>query len=216
MEDKQKSQQESKSILLEAGAAASQKMYQALLMRIKAGEPLKRSEYRLFKELERDIEGPTGAEKVEGFGAAAEYCGVSKRTISYHLKRGSLKQNADGTFDHAVLDEWLAKYGRKKADKDLAQRRLLADLHYRLARAEREQILVKQLKGELFHADEISEAWAFRLTEFTAALQSLIDRLPAQLVDRERGEIQEIIETEIYQIRERLSRDGRYTPVEAV
>jgi len=208
---------EFKKTLLQAGSAAGQKLYQSLLLRIKNGETLKRSEYKLLKDLERELEppGPESAEaRIRTFGAAAAYLGLSERTITYHLRRGNLRQNADGSFDRLVLDEFLNSVGRRKVNKECTRRRMAADLRYRLARAEKEETLVAQLKEQLFSMEEIREGWQWRVTEVSAALQSLVDRLPPLLEGHGRLEMAEIIGNEIHHIRERFYRDGQFTPNE--
>jgi len=216
MEDDNEKFEASRSILLQAGGAARLKLYQTYLMKMKNGETLSRSELKAFQELEREIEGPKESGTLGDHIQAAEYLGISTRMLKWHRSNGNVRQNADGSFDRDELDRFIARHGKRKQDKDLAQRRLMADLRYRLARAEREETLVKQLKGELFTGGEIAQGWGFRVSEVTAALQSLVDRLPPLLVDKERTEIRQIIEDEVYEIRMRFSRDGRFTPAATV
>ena len=203
---------EFKKTLLQAGSAAGQKLYQSLLLRIKNGETLKRSEYKLLKDLERELEPPEPAEKddsrIKTFGAAAAYMGLSERTVVYHLRKGNIRQNADGSFDKAVLDAYLAASGRKQEGR---WKSLRADLRYRLARAEKEETLVAKLKEQLYDMAEIKEGWAWRISELTAALQSLVDRLPQLLEGKGRVEMAEIIRSEVHHIRERYARDGQFT-----
>ena len=201
--------------LLQAGAAARQKVYQSLLLRIKRGETLKRSEYKLLKDLERELEPPEPAEneesRVRTYSAAADYCGMSERALSYHIGRGNLRQNKDGSFDRAILDQFLDSRGRRKIDKERTRRRLQADLRYRIARAEREEHLVAALKDQLFSMEEIREGWQWRVSEVSEGLQSLVDRLPPLLVGKERLEMAEIIRAEVHQLRTRFSGDGQFT-----
>mgnify|MGYP000911956232 CR=1 FL=1 len=96
MDDKQ----DSKAILLQAGAAATQKLYQSFLMRIKAGESLSRSEIKAFRELEKDLQGPEEeSTTVPNYEAAASYLGISIRMLRWHRGKGNLRQNPDGSFD---------------------------------------------------------------------------------------------------------------------
>lgn len=213
-DDSKKRNDEFEKTLLQAGRHAIRRLYQSYLMRIKNGETLTSAEIKTFKRLEKELEGGEEKEssRIKGFGDAAVYCGVSERTISHHLKRGNLRQNPDGSFDREVLDAYLAKYGRRRIDKELAHKRMAADLRYRLARAEKEETLVAQLKGELFSFAEIEEGWAWRVSEVTAAMQSLADRLPPLLVGKGRIEMAEVIRAEVWSIRDRFAREGQFTP----
>ena len=204
---------EFKKTLLQAGSAAGQKLYQSLLLRIKNGETLKRSEYKLLKDLERELELPEPAEneepRIRTYTAAANYLGLSERTVAYHLRRGNIRQNKDGSFDKAILDAYLAASGRKQEGR---WQRMAADLRYRIARAEKEETLVAQLKEQLYDMAEIKDGWAWRVSEVAAALQYLVDRLPHLLEGHGRLEMAEILSNEIHHIRERFYRDGQFTP----
>lgn len=180
--------------------------------RIAAGEKLKRSELAAYHELEKKRDK---GEVVHGGQDAAKYCGTSKRILSYHIARGSLRQNPDGTFDKAELDRWLASRDRREKGPevkkyDASQRK--ADLRYREARADREEMLVEQMKDNLASRKEIEAEWSGRVLEITSGLEALIDRLPGLLVGKSRDEIRAVLKEEVRTLRENYSRAGRYTP----
>ncbi|MHC1744882.1 MAG: hypothetical protein AB9873_17900 [Syntrophobacteraceae bacterium] len=157
---------------------------------------------------------------ITSFNDAAAYCGFSRRTLSWHLKRGNLRQNPNGTFDRAELDRFLASKGRKKKvdpgnggssdELDLATQKELADLRWRLARATREEMLVEQIKEHLISRDEIARCWAARVAEVTAGLNALSERLPPLLVGKDHQAMREIIAVEVHNLRDRYARDGKF------
>jgi phage terminase Nu1 subunit (DNA packaging protein) len=180
--------------------------------RIAAGEKLKRSELASYHELEKKRDK---GEVVHGGQDAAKYCGTSKRILSYHIARGSLRQNPDGTFDKAELDRWLASRDRREQGpekKKHGDAKDKAELRYRLARARREEMLVEQMKGNLASRKEIEAEWSGRVLEVASGLEALIDRLPGLLVGKSRDEIRAVLKDEVRTLRENYSRAGRYTP----
>lgn len=224
--------------LLEAGKAAKVRLYQTLLRKIADGIPLKTGELKTFRSLEDEFESQLQTEqaekgkrksfpkKIRTFGAAAEYCGVSKRTISYHVGRGNIRQNKDGSFSRDELDRYLEKRGRKisKAsgqgpdeERAVTARREMdekdaADLRWRLARAQREEVLTKQLLGELISREEVAKGWADRVGVVVSGLNALIDRLPPILEGKSRAEMRELIKAEVYELRRAYCEAGEYSP----
>jgi hypothetical protein len=207
--------------MLAAGQFARIKLYQSLLLRIKNGDTLKPAELRALSVLEKDLECQSGTNDppkvLKGFEEAAAYCGFSKRTLSHHVGRGNLKQNANGSFDIEELDRFLSVKGRKRKknateSRSIAEEKDLADLRWRLAKARREELLVDQLNENLVPRGEIAKEWAARVGELTAGLTGLIDRLPPLLQGKDRAEMREIILEEIWNLRDQYARDGRYSP----
>ncbi len=204
----------------EAAALAKLKMYQDLTRRIAAGETLKPTEIKLFNKLDLEFNPEENGGKqypdiIDSFDEAVAYLGVSKRTVSVHLKKGTFAQNPDGTFKRNELDKYLAKYGRKTNGSKLStleERKEKADLRWRLARAQREEMFVKQLKGTLASWKEIENQWCARVQELSAGLEMLADRLAALLVGKSREEMHRIIKSEIWKLRDNYSREGRYCP----
>jgi DNA-binding transcriptional ArsR family regulator len=197
--------------LLQVGHQAKFKIYRDLLEKVRSGQPLTATELKTLHRLEKELEAVAGAggkdaELIDNYEEAAAYCGFSKRTLSYHLKRGNLTQNTDGTFDRSELDRFLSSKGRKKSTGDDMAR---ADLRYRLARAKREELLVKEMEGRLISADKVEEQFTARAYEFARALMLLPRRISSQLAIKAKKPLQEvsdIIEAEARLILERYSR----------
>jgi hypothetical protein len=206
----------------QAGQIAKVKIYQDLITRIAAGERLKPMEIKTFHQLERELEGLFNGDGDEtsgliaGHKEACEYLGISKRMLSYHVTKGNLGQNPDGTFEIKELQRWAEKYKRKKGggekypDLDLRQQR--ADLRFRQARARREEMLVGQLKDSLLSQKDVANGWAKRSANMRSSLLTLVDRLPATLEGKTRKQIGRILKEEIFYFLEQYSQDGKYCP----
>jgi len=196
--------------VLEAGERAKVKLYNDLLRRIAQGETLSPTQLRVFSVLGQEIEQIADGDRSKkprrlgSFDDAAKYCGFSKRSLSWHVSRGNITQNADGTFDVSELDRFLEERGRKKQKKtvDYEAKKEAADLRWRLARARREEILIKQMEGELIHIEEIEKKWAQRVAAVCAMMELLAARLPGLLAGKSRREMAKIIENEVWNIRD--------------
>lgn len=202
--------------ILQQGQIAKLKLYQSMLMAVRDGKSLSYNELKTFHALEKEFESQSGVEApaiIRTYDEAAKYCGFSKRTISYHLKKAHLRQNEDGTFDREELDKFLGKYGRRKPEIiEIGKQKETADLRYRIARAIREEIFVEQLKATLVSKEEISREWSARVAEVTSGLSNFGDRLPPLLEGKTRGEMSLIIREEVRNLREAYAREGRYCP----
>jgi len=210
----------------QAGQLAKFKLYRDFISRIGQGEKLTPTEIKTFHQMEREIEAISmngEGEKESGplissFNKAAEYCGVSGRTISYHVKKGNIKQNTDGTFERSVLDDYLRRYGRQRSKADgspmskIDEKMGAAELRFKEARARREEMLVEQLKNNLMSRVEIAQEWAKRVQNVTSALDNLVDRLSPVLEGKRRDEIQAILKSEIQLLRESYASIGKYCP----
>lgn len=222
---------------LKKGNLAKINLYQNYAKRISAGEILKPSELRFFRQLEGELykesESDNGddpgsskdpvPDRFENRNEALEYLGISKRSLSYHLGK-NIKQNPDGTFDKAECDRFLASRsegkgagsGRNETAQDykntLAAKIQRAELRWRIARARREENLNAELEGRLVSRKEVAEAWADRVRIVSSGLETLADRLPPILEGRAREEMRELIRDEIRRLREAYAADGKYCP----
>lgn len=184
---------------------------QAFEKRIAAGEKLTRAELKEYRAI--DKKGDT--EAIHGYAEAAQYCKLSKRTLSYHLGRGSLQQNPDGTFDKKELDRFLKTKDRREkspASEAVSKRKDAAELRYRLARARREEMLVEQMKGNLAAWKDIHSEWSQRVQAVKAGLNAMPDRLPPLIVGKTRDEIREVLKREFNELLTVYGRPGKMTP----
>ena len=208
----------------QAGQLAKLKVYRDMISRIGQGERLSPTELKIFHQMEREIETistgngePEQGVLIPSFAKAAEYCGVSGRTISYHVKRGNIKQNTDGTFERSVLDAYMGRPGFKGTGPGgsasrIEQKKDKAELRFKEARARREEMLVGQMQGNLMSQKEVAQEWAKRVVNVTSALENLVDRLSPVLEGKRRDEIREILKNEIQLLREAYVIIGKYCP----
>jgi len=209
------------------GQQARQLLLDQYRQRISEKKTLRPSEIKHMRQIESELDQAAGANGAGGtpkgnvilnMDDAAAYCGTSKKTVSYHIKQGKLKQNPDGTFARAELDKWLSRYGRPSPSGEAGQcdsireQQEKAELRYRLARAKREEILTGQLEKTLAPWEEIERGWGERILLVKSALDAYSSRLPALLVGRKREEMEEIIKGETRELFLRFSTEGRYCP----
>lgn len=204
--------------VLSVGAAAKVKLYHSYLSRIGRGETLRPSEVKHFRQIESELEDLSSSNSgkiIISMDDAAAYVGCSRKTISVNIKRGRLKQNADGTFSRAELDKFLSGYGRhgpSAESESMRARQEKAELRYRLARARREEMLVENMKGNLAEWSTIRAEWAARVRAVAAGLNAMPDRLPPLIVGKSRDEIRAILQREFDELRETYERSGKVTP----
>ncbi len=202
--------------LLELGQLAKIKLYRDLIQKISDGQTLKASEIKTLSILEKELEAkgedpPADSDVIQTMSEAAEHLGVSKRTVSHHVKVGNFRQNKDGSFSRAELDEWASRYGRRNkagASGDLSEKDR-ADLRWRLAKAKREELLVAQLKGQLVSKAWVEDQFAARAHELVRALLTLMRRIAHKLAAKSKKTtkaVEAIMEPEIRAMLEQYSR----------
>ena len=202
---------------LDDGVIAKIKLYQGFSKRIAKGEQLTPAELKLFKELETEFESELNGEVkddiVETYDKALEYLGVSRRTLHVHLRKGTFKQNPDGSFKKSELDTYLDKYKKQSDKSDTTEvKKGRADLRLKIARARREELLVSELQGNLMSRDDIISVWCKRVAVVTSGLEAFADRLPPLLEGKTRHEMREILKNEVWELRNAYATTGHYTP----
>lgn len=198
--------------LSQAGQLAKYKLYQGFITRISKGETLKATELKIYNQLSMELfsdeEDSNGKDAIiAGEMEAVAYLGISKRMLSYHKKRGNITQNADGTYSRAVLDEFLAERG---GSDPLDTKIKKAKLRVIIAKAQLQEMLVRQSKGELAAWKEIEAEWSARVALVTSGLETLGDRLPPLLEGKTRQQMKDIIKNEVWQFRNGFAVEGKY------
>ena len=187
-------------------------VYGNLVKKQSSGERLSREETALLKKLDGEL---YGGDQIKTLTAAAKYLGVAAKTISIHVTKGNINRNPDGSFERDELDRWAIETGKRKNAgemKTLTAEKDLWEIRFRKARALKEQTLADQLRGRLISLKDLEKAWGSRVAELTSGLETLVARLPPQLVGKTRIQIQKILKEEIYQLRASYAKTGKYTP----
>jgi len=140
--------------------------------------------------------------------AAAEYCGMSKRMISYHLGRGNIVQNPDGSFTKEDLDKFLKQKGRKPElqGDDAFYRAKLAKEKYLLKKAERQrkELEIQSFLREVIYIDEVKKVMMQMSEAVSLGLDSLPSKIAPALAGLEAKDIEAKLRTEIYDIKKGL------------
>jgi len=208
--------------LLSYGSKAKERIYAKLLLKIQKGEALTAAEQRTFTSLDTELNVQLAESEIEasehafGYQDAAKYLGFSKRSLHYHVHKGHIRQEPDGSFLREELDNYLAKEGRagEKDDVDSYQwKKEQADLSLRQARAARERFMVKQLESQYAPVAEVGAAWAGRMKEFCSTVRSWKNNLSIILANKEANEIKAILDREAEAVITAYVRDGKWTPI---
>ena len=207
--------------LLGYGRKAKETMYYGLLKKIQAGKVLSATEQRTFTTLDTELNVQLAESELDAGGHtftngdAAKYLGYSRRMLSYHIHRGHLRQEPDGTFLKEELDNYLNGEGRsgdKTDDEGYQWKKEQADLALRQARAARERFMVKQLESQYAPVAEVAAAWAGRMKEFCSTVRAWKNNLSILLANKAANEIKEILDREAEAVILAYVRDGKWTP----
>lgn len=194
--------------------------YNALKEKAGSGKILTATELRSLAKLEADLEDMGEDELVfTSADEVAEYSGYAKRTVWDAVKKELLIRQPDKTYLQDDVDTWLAARGRKPKktkneattgdDQDCQWDRAEEEARYRHYRAIREKLLVDRLQGELLPREGVERQFVIRAHEYKTSLL-LLSRSIAHLVaaksGMDSGEVASIIDSEVQNILEAMSR----------
>ncbi|MBF0548747.1 MAG: hypothetical protein HQM08_30265 [Candidatus Riflebacteria bacterium] len=146
---------------------ANIKEYKAYLARISEGENLSGAELKNFHPLEKEIEKEKKEDNFSSDQAVAKSLGISRQAVILAVSTGRLRQNPDGTFSKSAVEDFeeIRKGGRPKlpVNKEIEA----ADLRYKLAKAEKMEIDLKETRGLLMRRIDVERAFTERAYEFS-------------------------------------------------
>jgi hypothetical protein len=152
-------------------------MYTGYLARVSRGDALTHSEFKTFLALESLLGEKQGRRfALPSADAVADYANVSRRTVFYHVRRGRLLKQADGSFLKSDVDAWIQKHGSKKTkdDREELEREIAAaSLRYRVAKAEEAEMRAATLRGDLIPKKLVEEEFTNRAYELRHRLSLL-------------------------------------------
>jgi hypothetical protein len=142
----------------------------------------------------------------------AAFFDVTARQIQRWVKDGGCPKVRYGFFNlKDVFDWWtnnIADIKSGNGNESLNE----IKFEYWKAKGEAERVRVDQLKGTLISRAEIYRQWAKRILVLFAGLDQFKNRLPPLLADRDRAEMQKIIESEIIDLQRGLTEPGEHYP----
>ncbi|MBW2032806.1 MAG: hypothetical protein JRI94_04315 [Deltaproteobacteria bacterium] len=198
--------------------------------RANRGEKLTAADYRTLQELRQRIENwqtdVLPDHVVKTAREVAEFFGRTIRTVRNWAGRG-MPQLPDG-YDLRAIDGWALKEGLiqeskfgtnpEPSGKDPNQEGVLNRAHYELEikrlDSELKTLKLQKEREEVFQRDWIAGEWSRRMAEVSSGLEYLITRLPPLLEGRSQTEMRPIIRDEVWIIRDRYNRTGRFCPSE--
>ena len=202
-----------------AGKLARLKLYQDYITRISNNEKLKLAEKKHLDELDKEFAEMSDAGQPKDnltFQEVIEMLGISERQLKWHTSRGNFKRNSDGTYSVSTVRDWEKKYKRKKSSAGqgatLTDKQERADLRYRVARANWQELNVKQIRGELISKEDMAKEWGKRLNTLFLGIRIWTNRLSPRLEGKTRDEMMIIFEEEIYLLMKTFAEKGRYCP----
>ncbi len=139
----------------------------------------------------------------------AEIFSITDRGVRLWSDKGCPKAG-HGKWDvRDVLLWWLENLYQSDSDsEELAQ----AKLEYWQAKARTEKVKADLAEGASMEVKDFKQAWVWRVSEMSNGLGALPLRLSPLLAGKSEKDIKKILESEIWQIRDKFSRTGKFTP----
>lgn len=139
----------------------------------------------------------------------SEIFSVTDRAVRLWSDKGCPKVG-HGQWDlKEVLNWWLENlYQAENDSEELAK----AKLEYWQAKARTEKVKADLAEESTMKIEDFKQAWAWRVAEMSNGLGALPLRLTPLLVGKSEKEINNLLESELWQIRDKFSRTGKFTP----
>jgi phage terminase Nu1 subunit (DNA packaging protein) len=140
----------------------------------------------------------------------AEIFGVSDRTIRLWETEKGCPKEAYGRWDpRAVLLWWLENvYDAGNDSEAIAAAKLL----FWESRARTEKVKADLAENQVAPKEDYIKAWVWRVAEMSAGLGGLPTRLAPLVAMKPELEVRKTLDKEIWQIRDKFSRTGKFTP----
>ena len=142
---------------------------------------------------------------------ATEVFGVDPSNISRWAKRGMPKEK-DGTYDVLKCVTWALDEAKQAGDTPETKESQKWLTAFRKERALMAKIERQKVEGELISRGDIIAQWVARVSEIRNGLLALSDRLTHLLTGKPEKEVRQIIYDECWDLLDRYSRNGKYTP----
>jgi len=137
----------------------------------------------------------------------AQIFGLTTRAVTLWGERGCPKVAANTWDMKDVITWWVENIYEPENDADDIH---TAKLVYWQAKARVETAKAQVAEGAVMSREEVEDGWAWRKSEESGMLAALALLLSPRLVGKNELEIREIINLEIWKIRDNFCRTGKY------
>jgi phage terminase Nu1 subunit (DNA packaging protein) len=140
----------------------------------------------------------------------ANLFGVTTRTIQLWEKDKGCPKASHGKWGlRDVLNWWLENIYKAEDDTEAMAE---AKLEYWQAKARTERVKADLAEGSSISIDDFKASWLWRVSEVSTGLGSIPLRIATLVVGKQESDIRAILDSEIWKIRDKFSRTGRFTP----
>jgi DNA-binding transcriptional regulator YiaG len=177
---------------------AAKQRHLLLLKKVRNNQPLTQRELKELQAIEsmsKEAKDKTTS-VIASQKEAADYCGVSTRTMREWEKQDTLR-DADGNYIKSRLDERVA--AREIDGNPLRTRLLTADAEYKETKSELARMQLAVRTGELLPRGDVEAGRLARVVETRRTLLAIVRKLPPLLGGRTQAQMTAIIRREVYQ-----------------
>lgn len=139
----------------------------------------------------------------------AEIFGVTDRSIRMWAGKGCPREGRGKWNVRDVLAWWLENI--YKADEDTNESKKSKDQYWD-AKARTETVKADVAEKESIKVKDFMEAWVWRLSEMSNGLGAIPMRISPLLAMKTETECRSILDMEIWKIRDKFARTGKFTP----
>lgn len=143
---------------------------------------------------------------------AAQFFRVSERTVQHWGSQGAPKAGR-GKWDLQLLHEWWLERIYNQAEDTEALNNV--KLEYWGHRARREKVAADEAEKDSIKKADVVDSWAWRVAEVSAGLGAVAMRLAPLVAGKGVMECRKILDKEMWAIRDRFARTGKFTPAVA-
>ncbi len=139
----------------------------------------------------------------------SEVFGVTQQAISLWSEKGCPKVG-HGKWDiREVFNWWLENIYKEEND---TEEMAAAKLEYWQAKARSEKVKADVAEDKAILVDDFKQSWVWRVSEMSNGLGSIPLRLAPLIAGKHESDIRSILENEIWKIRDKFARTGKFTP----
>ena len=147
---------------------------------------------------------------------AAQFFGVTRKTLKEWADAGAPKVKRGRWNLKELFDWWWTEIASDRAAQQGGDESMNeAKRRYWWQKFEGERIKNERERGRLIPRDDVAREWAWRVAEVANGLSAMAKRLPPLLEGKSQSAMLQVIEDEVWKMRDNFCRTGRFCPAEA-